>query len=64
MPFLSLLHTVDSAHAVNELSRRATLERTRLAVLVQVNIGGEPQKSGCEPQDIEEVLAAVEGTLG
>lgn len=62
MPFLSLLHTVDSAHAVNELSRRATLESKRLAVLVQVNVGGEPQKSGCQPQEIEEVLAAIEGT--
>lgn len=62
MPFVSLLHTVDSAHAVNELSRRATLENKRLAVLVQVNVGGEPQKFGCEPQEIEEVLAAIEGT--
>lgn len=62
MPFVSLLHTVDSAHAVNELSRRATLEGKRLAVLVQVNIAGEAQKSGCAPQEIEEVLTAIEGT--
>jgi hypothetical protein len=62
MPHVFLLHTVDSAHAVNELSRRATLESKRLSVLVQVNVGGEAQKFGCEPQEIEEVLTAIEGS--
>jgi PLP dependent protein len=61
MPFLHCLHTVDSAHAVTELSRRATLAEKRLSVLVQVDIGGEQQKFGCDPQELGEVLAAVEG---
>jgi PLP dependent protein len=60
MPSLHCLHTVDSAHAVTELSRRATLAEKRLSVLVQVNIGGEEQKFGCDPHELGEVLTAVE----
>ena len=62
VPFVHLLHTVDAAHAVAELSRRASREGQRLSVLVQVNIGGEAQKFGCEPQDLEDVLRAIEGS--
>ncbi len=50
------VHTVDSAKLARELGKRAVKP---LSVLVQVNVGGEAQKSGCEPGELAAVLAAV-----
>jgi pyridoxal phosphate enzyme (YggS family) len=59
-PNAALVETVDSARLVAELQRQAERADRSLPCLVQVNVGGEEQKSGCEPEDAEEVLAAVE----
>ncbi|HXX68243.1 MAG TPA: YggS family pyridoxal phosphate-dependent enzyme [Polyangiaceae bacterium] len=54
------VHTVDSPVLARELGRRAAKERTSaLPVLIEVNVGGEPQKAGATPGDIAEVMAAV-----
>jgi uncharacterized pyridoxal phosphate-containing UPF0001 family protein len=43
-----------------ELGRRTAKERaTPLPVLIEVNVGGEPQKAGATPGEIAEVMAAV-----
>lgn len=67
----SLVHTVDSPRVAEALGRRrgdwisessglpAHLA-TPLAVLVEVNIAGEAQKSGCAPDEVGELLAAVQ----
>jgi len=67
----SLVHTVDSARVAEALGRRrgdwvgessglpAHLA-TPLAVLVEVNIAGEAQKSGCAPHQVGELLAAIQ----
>jgi hypothetical protein len=73
----STIHTVDSVKLVEGLGNRvqeprmATLTplppvtgEQRLAVLVEVNVGGEEQKSGCAPQDLDAVLDAVETSPG
>jgi pyridoxal phosphate enzyme (YggS family) len=57
-PLVSLLHTVHSVELVRELDKRVTGEG-RLAVLVEVNVGGEAQKSGCEPGALADVLRAL-----
>lgn len=57
-PLVSLLHTVHSVELARELDKRATGEG-RLAVLVEVNVGGEAQKSGCEPGALADVLRAL-----
>jgi pyridoxal phosphate enzyme (YggS family) len=58
--FAHVVHTVDSAALVRELGKRAGKERTSpLAVLIEVNIGGEAQKAGASPGEIEEVMLAV-----
>ncbi|OLC07627.1 MAG: YggS family pyridoxal phosphate enzyme [Gemmatimonadetes bacterium 13_1_40CM_66_11] len=44
----ALVHSVDSLELATELNKRAA---TPLRVLVQVNVAGEPQKSGCAPED-------------
>lgn len=71
----SAVHTVDSERLAAELGKRAAEtavppERAfapagaaadrRLAVLVEVNVGGEEQKSGCQPGELDAVLAAIE----
>ena len=53
------IHSLDSARLAEELGRRATALNTRIAVLVEVNVGGETQKSGVDPAALGEVLNAV-----
>jgi PLP dependent protein len=70
-PLASLIHTVHSLELVRELDKRASgvsLSETRafipgeprLAVLVEVNVGGEAQKSGCAPEQLASVLQALD----
>jgi PLP dependent protein len=57
-----MVHTVDSAALARELGRRAAAQvavGAPLPVLIEVNVGGEPQKAGASPGEIEEVMAAV-----
>ena len=73
----STIHSVDSVKLVEELGKRVQEPRKsmlappppvtgeqRLAVLVEVNVGGEGQKSGCAPQDLAAVLDAIETSPG
>jgi PLP dependent protein len=58
--FAHVVHTVDSSALTRELGKRAARERpTALAVLIEVNVGREPQKAGATPGEIEEVMTAV-----
>src|ERR1700677_2561574 len=60
-----VVHTIDSAALAKELGRRAGVSSATqggaapLPVLIEVNVGGEPQKAGATPSEIEEVMAAV-----
>ena len=67
------IHTVDSVRLAEELGKRAAEPRRvpgsvppsskrpdPLSVLVEVNVGGEAQKSGCAPEDLPAVLKAIE----
>ena len=56
-----VVHAVDSAVLARELGKRAaTGRRVPLPVLIEVNVGGEPQKPGATPGEIAEVIAAVQ----
>jgi PLP dependent protein len=57
-PLASLIHTVHSVELVRELDKRVA-SATKLAVLVEVNVGGEAQKSGCDPGALADVLSAL-----
>jgi len=68
---LRLFDTVDSVdrpELVDALARRAAETGRRLEVLLQVSLCGEPQKGGCEPEELEplvrRVLAAESLQLG
>jgi PLP dependent protein len=70
-PLASLIHTVHSIELVRELDKRASSvsltgarafvpAESRLAVLVEVNVGGEAQKSGCAPKALGPLLQALD----
>jgi len=51
------IETVDSIRLAEEVSKRSLLEERSSEVLLQVNVAGEPQKSGC---GVDEVSSMVE----
>jgi pyridoxal phosphate enzyme (YggS family) len=55
-----LVHSLDSLELARELDRRST---TPQRVLLQVNVAGESQKSGCAPEQAP-VLARAVAALG
>lgn len=70
-PLASLIHTVHSLELVRELDKRASgvslstarafvPDEPRLGVLVEVNVGGEAQKSGCAPEALAPLLQALD----
>jgi pyridoxal phosphate enzyme (YggS family) len=62
----SMVHTIDGPALARELGKRAAKEgrgtggHDRLPVLVEVNVGGEPQKHGATAAALGSVLAAVD----
>lgn len=56
----SVIHTVHAASLAGELGKRAAGRGAPLPVLIEVNVGGEEQKSGAEPGEIGAVIAAIE----
>ncbi len=55
----ALVHSLDSTDLAQELDRRAGQAGVRVSVLVQVNVAGEAQKSGCAPAEAPGLLRAV-----
>jgi pyridoxal phosphate enzyme (YggS family) len=47
----ALVHSLDSVELADELDRRAAAHGVRQRVLLQVNVAGEAQKSGCAPAE-------------
>lgn len=54
-----VIQTVDSPSLAEKLARAAREQGRRLRVLLQVNVGGEEQKSGVDPEAAQELAAAV-----
>ena len=57
-----VVHTVDSVALVRELAKRAEKAERGLPVLVEVNVGREPQKHGAAPAELADVLDAVDAS--
>ena len=53
-----VIESVDRASLARELDRRAAAAGRTLEVLLQVNVSGEPQKSGVSPEDAAALLDA------
>ncbi len=56
VPFIDMIHTVDSIRLANEIEKRAENYNKIIDVLIQVNTSGEESKSGCEPYETEELV--------
>ena len=57
----ALVHSVDSGELAMELERRAVERGVTLRALIQVNLAGEVQKSGCAPAAAPALARAVAG---
>jgi len=55
----SVVETVDSLDLARRLDRAAAMAKKRLAVLVQVSLGGEATKSGVEPDAAAQLVASM-----
>jgi pyridoxal phosphate enzyme (YggS family) len=53
------IDTVDSVRLAEAISTRAAKTDRAVELLVQVNVGREPQKSGCLPEDVPALVDAV-----
>ena len=58
-PRAAAVHTVDSARLARELGLRAAAVGRAVEALVQVNVAGEAQKSGCAPAEAAAVCDAI-----
>jgi pyridoxal phosphate enzyme (YggS family) len=57
----AVVHSVDSEPLAAELERRAAEQDVAVRVLLQVNVAGETQKSGCEPAEAPALARALAG---
>ena len=53
LPYVRLIHSVDSMRLAEEIDRRAT---GPAAVLLEINVSGEPAKHGFAPDQVEPLL--------
>jgi len=61
LPLVRLIHSVASESVVEQLRRHATAETE---VLVEVNVSGEADKGGVEPQRLGEFISACPARVG
>lgn len=53
---VSMIHSVDSIHLMDEIERQAEKKNKTMDILIQVNISGEESKFGIKPEDVYEIL--------
>ncbi len=56
LPLIALLHSLDSLRLAEEIDKHSAALRRRTAVLLEVNISGEPAKHGFAPREMPELL--------
>jgi pyridoxal phosphate enzyme (YggS family) len=55
----ALVHTCDRVSLARELSKRAFAKNVTQRMLIEVNVGREPQKGGALPEQVEALLTQV-----
>lgn len=55
------IDSVEKEKYLKEIEKRASQVDRVINTLIQVNISGEKQKGGCEPEDLENVLKFAQG---
>lgn len=56
---ISMIQSVDSLHLAEEIQRQAEKSGRNMDILLEVNIGGEPSKSGVAIENIEDMLYSL-----
>jgi pyridoxal phosphate enzyme (YggS family) len=59
LPFVSLIHSVDSLRLLEELQTEAARVDRRVDILLEVNISGDENKTGFPPHEMESALLAA-----
>lgn len=54
-----MIQSVDSLELAKAIDSRAGAQGKRQNILIQVNTTDEPQKSGCEPSEIDDIVAGI-----
>ncbi|MBO6584785.1 MAG: YggS family pyridoxal phosphate-dependent enzyme [Gracilimonas sp.] len=54
------IHSVEKAKYLKEIEKRAGKANRVVNALIQVNISGEKQKGGCEPEDLAKILESAQ----
>lgn len=57
VPYVGMIHGVDSERLATEISRRALAIGRRIPVLAQVNTSGEESKHGIAPEELPQLAA-------
>ncbi len=55
------IDSVPKSKTLREIEKRASRIDRVINTLIQINISGEGQKSGCEPQDLADILEYAQG---
>jgi pyridoxal phosphate enzyme (YggS family) len=58
-PTAAWVHTLDSAPLARELAKRLGPSGRSAEVLLEVNVAGDPKKSGCSPEEVGPLIDAV-----
>ena len=56
---VGLIHAVDREELGREISRRSAQRGASTRILVEVNVGREAAKSGCDPERVGELVASL-----
>ncbi len=59
VPFVDMLHTIDSIKLAEEVNKQAEKNNLTLDVLLQVNTSDEEAKSGIKPDNVEQLANEV-----
>jgi uncharacterized pyridoxal phosphate-containing UPF0001 family protein len=57
LPLVHLIHSVDSARLLDAIAAESEKRQTRTRVLLEVNISGEAQKHGFDPDELTTLVA-------
>jgi len=55
------IHSIEKSKYLREIEKRASRIDRVINTLIQINISGEDQKSGCQEQDLEKILKSAQG---
>ena len=56
IPFVSLIHAVDTVKLMDEINKRAAIQERKVDVLLQFHIAAEESKYGLSPEEAKEIL--------